>query len=98
MLIHDDIEDESEERRGRPTLHKEWGIPIAINVGDTLSLLSFRPLLDNRHRLGLNITHRIVHEAERVARESAEGQGALNSVGVRQTILRSQNLTISIWF
>ena len=74
MLIHDDIEDESEERRGRPTLHKEWGVPIAINVGDTLSLLSFRPLLDNHHRLGLRITHQMVSEAERVARESAEGQ------------------------
>src|SRR5580765_6735947 len=33
MLIHDDIEDESDERRGHPTLHTTEGVPIAINVG-----------------------------------------------------------------
>ncbi|MDD5096697.1 MAG: polyprenyl synthetase family protein, partial [Candidatus ainarchaeum sp.] len=30
-LIHDDIEDSSPMRRGKPTLHMEYGIPIAIN-------------------------------------------------------------------
>ena len=45
MLIHDDIEDESDERRGKPTMHVSQGVPIAINVGDMLSLLSMRPLL-----------------------------------------------------
>src|SRR5881398_2848255 len=40
MLIHDDIEDESEQRRGRPTMHVSEGVPLAINVGDMLSLLS----------------------------------------------------------
>ncbi len=52
MLIHDDVEDESEQRRGKPALHVREGVPIAINVGDTLSLRSMRPLLDNRARLG----------------------------------------------
>jgi geranylgeranyl diphosphate synthase type II len=36
VLIHDDIEDNSESRRGLPTLHKEVGIPVALNVGDAL--------------------------------------------------------------
>ena len=74
MLVHDDIEDESEERRGRPTLHKEWGVPLALNAGDMLTLLSLRPLLDNRRRLGDELAARIVRETERVAVESAEGQ------------------------
>src|SRR6516162_87343 len=52
LLIHDDIEDESEQRRGRPTLHVLHGIPLALNVGDTLTLLSLRPLFDNIGRLG----------------------------------------------
>src|SRR5258708_36159528 len=30
LLIHDDIEDESEERRGRPTLHLLHGGPLAV--------------------------------------------------------------------
>jgi geranylgeranyl diphosphate synthase, type II len=74
MLIHDDVEDESEQRRGLPALHVTEGVPIAINVGDTLSLLSMRPLLDNRRRLGPWLSLRILEETERMARESAEGQ------------------------
>jgi geranylgeranyl diphosphate synthase type I len=35
-LIHDDIQDDSPLRRGRPTLWKVWGIPQAINAGDAL--------------------------------------------------------------
>jgi geranylgeranyl pyrophosphate synthase len=35
-LIHDDIEDKDTERYGEKTLHEEWGIPIALNVGDFL--------------------------------------------------------------
>jgi geranylgeranyl diphosphate synthase, type II len=74
MLIHDDIEDESDERRGRPTMHVSEGVPIAINVGDMLSMLSMKPLLDNRRTLGSALSLRILEETERMARESAEGQ------------------------
>ena len=35
-LIHDDIEDGDELRRGRPTLWKAWGMPQAINTGDAM--------------------------------------------------------------
>jgi geranylgeranyl diphosphate synthase type II len=74
LLIHDDIEDGSEERRGRPTLHVLHGIPLAINAGDTLTLMSLRPLMDNRNTIGPQLAMRILEETERMARESAEGQ------------------------
>jgi geranylgeranyl diphosphate synthase type I len=35
-LVHDDIEDDSEMRRGKPCIHKIYGIPLAINAGDGL--------------------------------------------------------------
>ncbi|HUV38416.1 MAG TPA: DUF116 domain-containing protein, partial [Planctomycetota bacterium] len=35
-LVHDDIEDDDAYRYGRQTLHRRWGIPTAINVGDYL--------------------------------------------------------------
>ena len=35
-LIHDDIMDQDEKRRGVPTVHTQWGIPIAIVAGDLL--------------------------------------------------------------
>jgi geranylgeranyl diphosphate synthase type II len=74
FLVHDDVEDESEERRGRPTMHLLHGIPIAVNVGDALAVLSLRPLMDNRRSLGTRIALRVLEETERAARESVEGQ------------------------
>ena len=35
-LIHDDIEDNSDLRRGQPTVWKVWGMPHAINAGDLM--------------------------------------------------------------
>jgi len=39
-LIHDDVEDRSELRRGRLTLWKHWGVAQAINAGDALYTLA----------------------------------------------------------
>jgi geranylgeranyl diphosphate synthase type II len=74
LLIHDDIEDGSEQRRGRPTLHVLHGVPLALNAGDTLTLLSLRPLIENATRMGPRRSLQILEETERMARESAEGQ------------------------
>src|SRR6185295_11640714 len=74
FLVHDDVEDDSEERRGRPTLHALHGVPVAVNVGDALALLGLRALMDNRRALGTRLTGRVLEEAERMARESIEGQ------------------------
>jgi len=39
-LIHDDIEDNSEQRRGKPAIHRIYGIDTAINSGCFLYFLS----------------------------------------------------------
>jgi geranylgeranyl diphosphate synthase type I len=39
-LIHDDIQDNSPLRRGRETVWKKWGIPQAINAGDSMFALA----------------------------------------------------------
>jgi geranylgeranyl diphosphate synthase, type II len=74
FLIHDDIEDESETRRGHPTLHQKYGVAIATNVGDGLNMLAMRTLLGNTRRLGLQKALALIFEVERMARESTEGQ------------------------
>src|SRR5262245_10053261 len=74
FLVHDDIEDDSDERRGQPTLHAAHGVGVAVNVGDALTLLGLRALIDNRTRLGGTLTMHILEEAERMARETVEGQ------------------------
>ncbi len=45
-LVHDDIQDNSEKRHGRPTTWVKWGAPLAINVGDALFVLSNLALTD----------------------------------------------------
>lgn len=74
FLLHDDVEDGSLLRRGYPTLHREYGVPIAVNVGDAMNALCLQPLLDNMHILGLGKALRIVQVIARMARESVEGQ------------------------
>lgn len=74
FLIHDDVEDDSEHRRGREALHREYGAPIAINVGDAMLALALEPLLDNMRVVGLGKAIRILQLVARMARESTEGQ------------------------
>lgn len=73
LLIHDDIEDESDERRGAPTLHRLHGLPLALNAGSALSLMSLYPLLGGAD-LAPGVTARLLRETMRVGQESAEGQ------------------------
>src|ERR1700748_2235408 len=74
FLIHDDIEDESWRRRGRPTLHMDHGIPIAVNVGDAMLSMSLQPLLDNVERVGLGPALRILRAIAHMTRRTVEGQ------------------------
>lgn len=74
MLVHDDIQDGSELRRGRPTLHMLHGVPLAINAGDALFLLSLRPLFDSINVFGSLLGSRMLSELEQVAWHSLEGQ------------------------
>jgi geranylgeranyl diphosphate synthase type II len=74
FLIHDDIEDESWSRRGKPTLHIDHGIPIAVNVGDAMLSLSLQPLLDNVERVGLGPALRILRAVAKMTRLTVDGQ------------------------
>lgn len=74
FLVHDDVEDGSEQRRGHPTLGFTYGAPIAINVGDAMNVLSLRPLMENLGVLGPDLTWRIFREIEHMVHESVEGQ------------------------
>src|SRR6185503_211786 len=74
FLIHDDIEDDSVKRRGGDTLHLAYGVPIAINVGDTMLAMALDPLLDNMRLVGMGKALRVLRTVSRMARESAEGQ------------------------
>ena len=45
-LVHDDVQDNSDKRRGRETVWKKWGVPMAINVGDAMFVMSNQAMMD----------------------------------------------------
>ena len=45
-LVHDDIQDNSDKRRGRQTVWVKWGASMAINVGDALFVIANQAILD----------------------------------------------------
>src|SRR6185312_969575 len=74
FLIHDDVEDRSETRRGGPTLQSKHGVPVAVNVGDALLAQALVPLLANTEVLDLGRALRVLEEVADMARRTAEGQ------------------------
>jgi geranylgeranyl pyrophosphate synthase len=72
-LVHDDIEDEDALRYGERTLHEEYGIPVALNVGDFLLGEGYRMIAES------GLAPERVAEMLRVAagghRDLAIGQG-----------------------
>lgn len=44
-LIHDDIMDQDDKRRGKPSVHVLWGEPMAILAGDTLFSKAFETVM-----------------------------------------------------
>ena len=44
-LLHDDLMDQADVRRGRPTVHRRWDANTAILSGDEMLILAFRHML-----------------------------------------------------
>jgi geranylgeranyl pyrophosphate synthase len=74
FLVHDDIEDGSQSRRGQPVLHQMIGTPLAINVGDAMNALAMRLFRGNVSRLGPEPALRVFDEVDHMLMESLEGQ------------------------
>ncbi len=86
LLVHDDIEDSSDYRRDKPTLHRQHGIPIAVNVGDAMNAMSVRMLRQNVPLLGPELSARIVDEFDHMTMETIEGQAMELRMGSRQRL------------
>lgn len=62
ILGHDDIEDQSEQRRGFPALQKIYGDSLAMNAGDNLHILMWQVLSKNFSILDLATAQRVYQE------------------------------------
>jgi geranylgeranyl diphosphate synthase type II len=74
FLVHDDVEDESLLRRGRPTLHRLHGRALAVNAGDGLAVFAMSALRDNDRVLGRRMSARVWAEFDFMAGRTVEGQ------------------------
>lgn len=81
-LIHDDIADEGELRRGEPCLHRTVGEGLAINAGDLALVQVFEVVLSDG-RLDPARRLRVLEELARMERHTLEGQ-ALDLGWVRE--------------
>ena len=75
-LVHDDIEDDDPFRYGEPTLHRKYGAPVAINVGDYLIGLGYRLVSRERGALGAEVVGDILDHLADAHLKLSEGQGA----------------------
>lgn len=73
-LIHDDIADKSELRRGKPCLHHIHGLGLAINAGDGLFSAAYEALFDATGRMGEKECKRINSLIAKRVTEVCEGQ------------------------
>jgi geranylgeranyl diphosphate synthase type I len=71
-LVHDDIEDQSELRRGKPCIHITYGVPIAINIGDAMLIKVFE--IANQSGIPQNRCHRLVSQVAKRAYDITWGQ------------------------
>ncbi|MBZ9571560.1 polyprenyl synthetase family protein [Methanobrevibacter sp. TMH8] len=53
-LIHDDIMDKDDMRRGKPSVHKVWGEPVAILAGDTLFSKAYELVIKSKDEINSN--------------------------------------------
>lgn len=71
-LVHDDIMDNDEMRHGVPTVHKKFGMPIAILAGDVLFSKAYQVISESN--LSPNATTQLVSRLAKACVDVCEGQ------------------------
>ncbi|MGE2718479.1 polyprenyl synthetase family protein [Mycolicibacterium celeriflavum] len=74
FLVHDDIADGSEMRRGRPTLAANYGMAAALNAGDGLAVVAGQVLRRATRRLDRDLADLVWAEFDTMAMRTLEGQ------------------------
>jgi geranylgeranyl diphosphate synthase type II len=74
FLIHDDVADGSEMRRGRPTLSATHGVAAAVNAGDGLAVVAGQVLRRATRRFDRDLADLVWAEFDTMALRTLEGQ------------------------
>lgn len=60
ILISDDIEDNSDKRRDKPTLHRIYGLELAINASDALETVMWKSIIDIKNKKVIDEFYKIM--------------------------------------
>ena len=84
-LLHDDLMDDSDVRRGYPTVHKRWSPNKAILSGDAMLVLAFKMMQQNSNNL-----HSVLDCFTETALEIGEGQEYDMEFETRETVTEAE--------
>ncbi len=73
FLVHDDVQDGSLRRRGGPSLPAQWGVGLALCVGDLLAVEATAALRDAARAMG-HRGEQVMDEVDTAVRRTIEGQ------------------------
>ena len=92
-LVHDDLPcmDDDDLRRGRPTTHVAFDVPVATRVGFRLVPVAAQMLVEGATRLGLD-----AHGLGRIARELFQASGIEGMVGGQWLDLVAEQQELSL--
>jgi geranylgeranyl diphosphate synthase type II len=90
-LVHDDIMDNADKRRGRLTLHKKYDINTAILVGDSLLSIAYEFLLKDAK--GSRV-HEIIKTFNKGLIEVCEGQSLDKEFEIKSEVTLNEYLTM----
>lgn len=74
FLVHDDIQDGSDVRRGGPALHVQHGTPLALNAGDALAARANAAFVRAVRPLRPHVAKALLEGWERMIQRTIEGQ------------------------
>ena len=97
-LIHDDLMDDADIRRNKPTVHKKWNKNVAILSGDAAAIVAYtlmtdcddgelRLVIDNFNRMALDVCKGQQYDMEFESREEVSMEEYLKMICLKTSVL-----------
>lgn len=104
-LLHDDVMDKADRRRGKPTVHKVWNENTAILSGDAMTILAYKlmtncdethlkPVLSAFNELALGICEGQQWDMDFETRSDVTAEEYLNMIRLKTSVLLAGALKI----
>ena len=92
-LVHDDIMDDDDIRRGRPAVHVEYDLPTAINAGDAMLAIAFEAMAV-AEGIEPELLPFLVKRIGRMVRKCSEGQQLDIEFDDRGSVTEEESITM----